>query len=98
MSRNTRSGSCLSTAARASRPSRGLPDDLDIAQLVELVAQLFSRQLFVVYDENSHAAPDVRPLHRSLEGSAHSCRDLLHGGQFGNLDARTCPAPGSLVS
>jgi hypothetical protein len=47
----------------------GLPDDFDIAQLVKLIAQLFSRQLFVVYDENSHAAPDgVRPLHTFSHG------------------------------
>jgi hypothetical protein len=34
-----------------------LTDDFDIAELVELVAQFFTRQLFVVDDEDSHSAP-----------------------------------------
>ena len=52
MSRKTRSGSCaLDRRQRLDAVAR-LADDLDLVQLLELVAQLLPRELFIVDDED----------------------------------------------
>ncbi len=56
MSRNTRSGSCLLDGGQRLDAVARLADDFDVAELVELVAQLFSCELLVVDDKNFHGS------------------------------------------